>query len=417
MPGYGFIYFLIRLLFSQKYSCDILIILQFFLAGLSVYYLAMIAKTIFKSDKIFYVCFYLFLVSTYSNFYDGWIMTESFCCSALIFCMWFFVKYFQSGSIMNILLSGVFATWTIFLRPIFLPVILFLIIILLFATKEESSIFRNGQRHRLLKSCIWLLVPFLLAESIWIIRNYQQHQKLIVLTSASLAPSAKNFYWPPLFRFIPSWGGSADLTDNHSPLLWFGFHVNGMPNPTDYHDSLPGYIYTSQFNRDSLLWLKNKITALNDSVLSPGQNYLYQTEVSEKLDKYTLSVKKENPLLYYIRGPLFHALPRFLFGPEIKLYMKRFQISGKISGLTENIFTLFYYLAIAFGLAGMCMISYKGLIRNRLSLIIPIIPFYTIVVHVFIVRATSNRFLFPAWAFLLICASSFIVAISNRRRT
>jgi len=408
MPGYGFTYLLIRLLFSPGYSCNILIVLQFFLTGISVYYLAMIARIIFKNDKIFYVCFYLFLLSAYSNFYDGWIMTESFCCSALIFSIWFFVKYFQSGNIKNLLFSGILVTWAIFLRPVFLPVIIFLLVILVLAKKEVSS---GGQQKKLLKGVLLLLLPFVVTEGAWISRNYQQHQRLIVLTSYSLGPSAKKFYWPPLFHFIHSWGGNADLTDNQTPLLWFGFHTNGMPDPKNHHDSLPKYIYTSQFNRDSLLWLKNKITGLNDSILSPEKNNLYQTEVTEKLDRYTLSVKKEKPFLYYVQSPLFHALPRFLFGPEVKLYMKRFQLPGKFSLLIENIFTLFYCLVIAFGFGGMCMVFIKGLIRNRLSLIITVIPFYTIVVHALIIRVTYNRFLFPAWAFIIICASYFIVSL------
>ena len=416
MPGYGFIYLLLRLAFTQYYSCNILIFLQFFLAGISVYYLALLAKAIFKNDIIFYVCFYLFLFSTYSNFYDGWIMTESLCCSALIFSVWFFVKYFQTGGVKNLLFSGIFIAWTIFLRPVFLPVILFLVIILLLEKKEEAFTTQNKKQHKLLKGLLLLLLPFMLTEATWVTRNYQQHQRIILLTSAKLGPSAKNFYWPPLFHFIHSWGGCADFTDNHSPLLWFGFHTNGMPNPKDYHDSLPAYIYTSQFNRDSLAWLKNKITALNDSILSPEKDTLYQKVVTAKLDKYTLSVKKEKPLLYYIQSPILHALPRFLFGPEVKLYMKRFQLQGKLSLLAKTIFTIFYSLVIVLGLAGMCLLFYKGLKKNHLALIIPIIPFYTVVVHALIIRVTYNRFLMPAWAFVIICAAYIIVKFFGKKK-
>ena len=405
MPGYGSVYLLFRLAFSQAVACNLLILLQFILAGISVYYLALIAKCIFKNDRIFYVCFYLFLVSTYSNYYDGWLLTESFCSSALIFSTWHFVKYFSSGHAKNLFFSGLLLTWAIFLRPVFLPLVFVFPILLLLNRKQL-----------VLKSILVFLIPFVLVEEAWVVRNYLTHQKIILLTSASLAPRAANFYENSLNDFIRSWGGSADYTDNNSPLLWFGFHLKGMPNPADYHGSLPASIYTSRFNADSLIKLKNKIIALNDSSLSPEERNNYQYEVKGKIDLYTLSVKNEKPFLYYIEAPFIKCLPRFLFGPESKIYMKRFQLPGIPGSLTEFIFTLFYYVVLAFGIIGMSILLYTGVRSNPPALIIAIIPLYTILAHAIVLRVTSNRFLIPAWAFLVICAAYGIIKIFSGKK-
>ncbi len=406
MPGYGVIYLFFRVLFSPDYSCNMLLVLQFILAGVSVYYLALTARAIFKNDKIFYISFYLFLFSTYSNFYDGWLLTESLCSSAMIFSAWFFVKYFQSGRVRNLLISGILLTWIIFLRPVFLPLIFLFAFILLF-TRKTSIIPSGGKRLAL----VFFVLPFLLCESVWIVRNYYKHQKIILLTSSELAPRAANFYEISLNDFIRSWGGSADYTDNNSPLLWFGFHIEGMPNPKDFKGSLPDYIYTSRFNEDSLVRIKNKVIALNDSILSPEERHSYQNMVEEKLGRYATSIKEEKPFLYYVKAPFFYCLPRFLVGPEVKLYMKRFQITGAIGSVTQSIFTFYYCVVLVLGITGICMLVFQGVLRNPLVLIIACIPIYTILVHAIILRVTSNRFLMPAWAFLLVCAAYTIFLI------
>jgi len=412
MPGYGFIYLLFRCFLPFDYSCNILIILQFILAGISVYYLALIAKTVFKSDKIFYVCFYLFLFSTYSNYFDGWIMTESFCNSALIFSVWFFVNYFQSAKVKNLLFSGMFLTWAVFLRPVFLP-LFFVFILIVLVNTPLSTLNATGRWKKISLNLLFLIIPFLITEGSWVIRNYNKHQKMVFLLG-SPHPWAKTFYRFSLFNFINSWGGNYDLNDNAAPFHWFGYGKQLSKIP--YHDSLPTYIYTSQFNKDSLLLVKNRIIALNDSVLTPDENYKYQNEVKEKLDRYTLSIKEEKPVLYYIEAPFFHSLPNLLFGPGSKMYLKRYNLPGKMRYISEIFFTLFYYIVTVFGAIGAFIILFQYFRKNNIALTIAFLPLYTIIIHGIFFRYTENRYLMPAWAFLILCTSYFIVLLSKRKR-
>src|ERR1700733_1455428 len=110
----------------------------------------------------------------------------------------------------------------------------------------------------------WLFVlPFLLCDGAWMIYNYTHHKKIIVLAQGTWVPKGDTTYIKPLYDFISSWGGSADYTDNHSYIYWFGFHFKDPPHPIDSL-RFPVDIYTSQFNLDSLISLKRKIVALND---------------------------------------------------------------------------------------------------------------------------------------------------------
>lgn len=392
MPGYGAIYLLLRLFFAQDYACNILIILQFILAGISAYYLALIARYIFQSNGLFYLCFYLYLISTYSNFYDGWIMTESFCNSALIFSVWFFVKYFQTGILKNLFYSGVFLTWTIFLKPVYVSLIFVFLFILIF------------QRKRVLLSLTLFIVSFVLLDGAWILYNISAHHKIIPLTRSALLPHEDTSYEKPLFEFINAWGGSADFSDNHSQLRWFGYHYQDTPHPA-YYKPVPGTIYTSAFNKDSILEIKRMVTAVNDSNVSPESNYVYQKVLKEKLARYTFSVQHEKPFLYYIYAPLFGCLPLFLFGPQSNFYLKRFLLPGNMAFLTEDFFTLFYYSILILGITGAILMLYKEFRRNKLTIIVALIPLFVIIIHSIILRMNHNRYLFPAWAFLILCAA------------
>ncbi len=422
MPGYGFIFLLFRLFLPYTCACNILITFQFLLAGISVYYLALTAKHIFKDNRPFYICYYLFLISIYSNYFDGWLLTESLCCSALILSVWFFVKYYQTFKSKNLLFSGLLITWAIFLRPVFLPVILVYVFILIFHKQSQTPredkvrIASQSPFNSWRQTILFFLLPFLLIDGAWITFNYTRQQKIIPLTNLYVS-KADTTYERPLREFIRSWGGSADFADNTNYMLWFGFHLGGMPNPKTYSVQLPDYIYTSKFNKDSLLELKGMITSLNDSILSSARGAQYESELKEKLRIYRLSLINEKPFLYYFQAPVLHCLPHFLLGPETKIYLKRFNLSGILGSVSKGIFTFYYYFIIILGIAGAVTLLFKGLSKNKLILLAASIPSFTIIVHSCILRFTDNRYLMPAWAFLIICASYIIVRISGKFKT
>ena len=107
MPGYGAVYLLFRLIFPQAGACNALLIVQLILASVNVYYLALTAKNIFEKDSIFYLTFYLFLISSFSNFFDAYIASESLCTSFLIFSAYFFTRYFREEKSKYLFYAGV----------------------------------------------------------------------------------------------------------------------------------------------------------------------------------------------------------------------------------------------------------------------------------------------------------------------
>jgi hypothetical protein len=221
MPGYGIVYLLFRLLFLQPGACNALILFQYILASLSVYYLSLVARNLFENDTMFYLTFYLFLICPVSNFYDAYTCTESLCGSMLIFSVYFFSKYFQKQEEKYCFISGLLFTWVMFLRPVFGGLIAACCFIFLL---NRNVGFKIKLKHLLI-----FLMPFIICEGTWAIRNYVFHKKFIPLTSIDgVYPRTDNSYIKQLFEFGQSWGGVCSFT-NHSPDMdWIKYFYGGI---------------------------------------------------------------------------------------------------------------------------------------------------------------------------------------------
>ena len=68
LPGYGMVYYVLRFVFAPEWACNIIIFLQWILASISVYYMALIVKVTFAKERLFYITYFLFLISIFSIF-------------------------------------------------------------------------------------------------------------------------------------------------------------------------------------------------------------------------------------------------------------------------------------------------------------------------------------------------------------
>lgn len=435
MPGYGAIYYAFRLLLSYNAAYNCVIIFQLILASLSVYYTAMLARLVLKSRAVFHVCFYLFLISTYSNYYDICIMSECACSAFLVFACWFFALYMHKQKSGYMFFSGFFLTWVVFLRPVFLPVFaLFGLVFLIHSIKHKK---------KFIKPLLILGIPFVIADGAWVTRNYSVHQKIIPLTNSILYPYIDSSYMKQELQFVQTWGNAIEITDRQSAISWFGgLLFPGEPEIKNF-DTIPGYIYTSAFNRDSILRLKlkvqkfmamqkpaldslfdkddkdwNKVFPLFYYGLHPvsPQAAALQSQIENTFDTYTASVKKEHPFLYYVKVPLI-LTGKLLYGDYMKSYFKRGQI-GKIGPLVAHFYNVFYLAMLCLGLSGAILLLFKGLqSAGHLELLLSLVPLYTILIHSCVIRmCAENRLLMPAWPFMLMCAAYALYAIMSLLR-
>ena len=260
MPGYGIVYYFLRFLANQPIALNIIIFLQFLFSAISVYFIAITAKNIFNVKNIFYICFYLYLINTFASKFDFYSQPESFTCSATIFSVYFFVKFIKNFKSSDILFSGLFLCWLIFLKPVYLPLFsVFVIILFNYFMKKYYSFLH------LLKYTVLLIFPFIIFETLWIYRNYNKYNEIIPLQTSINTDDTKNTYLIYLGEFIGAWGGDGVMCNPTSVSHWFFLYTgrNSIIKHTD-NIKLPSYIYTSKFNKDSLIKIKNYISIYQD---------------------------------------------------------------------------------------------------------------------------------------------------------
>lgn len=413
MPGYGALYLLFRLLVSGANALNLLALTQLFLSALSVYFLALAVKDIFKRNALFYITFYGYLLSTYTSIFDIFILTESLAVSSLIFAVFCFIRGTNKNSNVLLFLSGCFLTWSIFLRSFLLPLIgLFIVVLVLFCL-------RNGDysRIKVLKAIIVFVLPFLLIDGAWIARNYRLYGRIIPLQKSIFSPEQKDDkIFMNLVGFLQSWGGDCVYWNPKAEINWFDY----LKNENDVKKrskeiKIPDYIYTSKFNYDSLLNVKKYIAFSKDKSLSTNERNKFKQLAEVSLHGYTDSIRKEKPFLYYVHAPL-RVFKKFLFhSGTYNLFNRSF---GELN-ITERAFKLFmtliYVFVVVFGFIGVIILFFKERsVNNRF--LVAAIPLYTILVVSFIFRFCEYRYFVTAYPFMLVCAFYASISCCNRLR-
>lgn len=105
--------------------------------------------------------------------------TSSLGVSCLIFFAYYFHKYINSQTKRDLLFAGFFLAWLILLRGFCL---FYLPIVVLFLYLSAKS---SGKKLKeIIVTVLLFLVPFVLAESVWITRNYISLHKFVPLQTS-----------------------------------------------------------------------------------------------------------------------------------------------------------------------------------------------------------------------------------------
>jgi hypothetical protein len=432
MPGYGAIYYLLRLLFSYNFTYNTIIIAQLIVSAISVYCLASLCRLLFKSQLAFYLAFYFFLLSSYSNYYDICLMTEPFCTAFLIFGTWYFALYFEKRKTKYLFLSGLFLTWALFLRPVFVSILFLYGIVFIISSIKNKRNF--------IKPLFIYSLAFILFDGAWIFRNFKIHNKFIPLANSVYYPYIGDSYMRHTLEFVQCWGGAIDIPDPHSAISWFGgILFPGEPDVKKYnYDSIPDYIYTSKFNKDSLYMLRNKVKqfmalqkpTVDSFYKSTDSNWvkafailyyplkpvspaaaMLQDNIDNTFDRYKISIKEEKPFLYYVKSRIL-LLKKFLFENNSQFF-KRGQIPG-LGKFIASFYHLYYLFLLLLGIAGIFLLTWKGFRENSMLLLLCMAPGYDIIIHPLVVKLADNRYLLPVWPFIIACSVYTFLAIYRK---
>ena len=166
MPGLGIIFLLLRGFFAKNLVLNIILILQWLISALAIYSLALTISRMVKKESVFYFVFFIFIFTHYVYLWNNFLLSESLCMSFFIFAIYYLNRFLELDKNKYLFFAGLFFTWSVFIRPVFLLFygIAAIFLLVYFIRKK------HGFKSILLHGIVFLML-FCVLDSVWIIRN------------------------------------------------------------------------------------------------------------------------------------------------------------------------------------------------------------------------------------------------------
>jgi hypothetical protein len=400
MPGYGALYFILRLVFEQSTALNTMIIIQLLCSAISVYVLGLIAVKLFGKEIFFYVTYFINLISTYVSIFDGSLMTESLCTSSIIFSIYLMLK----GGNKNYLFAGILTGWATFMRPVFLP-LLFIYVLYIFIRHIQ----REGKfKPAVFASVFILCVPFLIADGCWTYRNYKKYNRIIPLTKSLNYTGIDDSYHAALFAFMNSFGGSNVHWQPGSEITFFKELSNEVK--VRKYGEIPAYIYTKKFNYDSLVNIRNLVRQMESDTVSLEKKKVIDKILISKLNAYTLSVQEEKPFLFYIGSRFVYLKTFFLHSGTGNLFRKASFELNKAELMIKVFYSLLYVLVAFTGFFTLVFLFFKGF-RDTNLLFISCCGLYSSLVFPLVMKMDEFRYFVPSYPIFVLATAFTLTGI------
>lgn len=382
-PFYGPLYFL----FGKEIGLLSLGILMGILDALGVFLVYKTLKYLAVSSKFSLLFSLLYALYPRISSFGYLGMTETaaaFFCILIVYLLIRFLKSDQQSKL-NLFIIGVSLAQLVFLKPItilyapILPLLLF----------QRYGIVRF---KRILLGAVIMISPVIISISSWTIRNYISFDKTIPLTDA-FEDSGPDMAFKYFCRTL---GLEFQTFSRQDVQVWFL-----PPDHSRYNEDFaaknpfPDYVFTSEFNFDSLLVLRDEW--IESKSASSNSNYL-ASRVEDKFNGYAQSFKRENPISFVFRSRL-NLLFSFFF---IRDSFSPFAQSTFLFLVLRLYYFLTYYTIVILGITGL-IASFISRKRGFLQVGVLILVFVGAHVSIGIVE---NRYLLPIIPLLAIISAS-----------
>lgn len=415
MPGYPGLYLLFRLPFGSAAACNIIIVLQVITAAISVYVLGLCALRLFRSERAFYWVYFIYLFSSFTSVFDAYFLTESLAASASVFFLWAYLHFEeQPDRWLLLLMAGAWLAWSVFLKPAHLP-------LLAIPPAIWAIRWLRGQRpvRWFVRSSFVFLLPLLLADSAWMVRNYREYGQVIPLLKS---PWYSRSFWPTnyfdMLTFCQTYGEDFAYWFPNTDMRWLmGWANNKFLPPLRWYEDEhlgppPDYVYTAKFNRDSLIQVRNLYAAIANNPDMPEEpKKAIAAKVQARLQRYTRSVREDNPWVYYVWSPA-----RYLFTFLNGTWGYNFLDDIIPARWPRLLLRIYHYLFVLIpGLTGLVFLTRRGWRRDDRLLLIPMAFGYCLFVYVLVLRHAETRYLVPFYPFLVLSAAYTFLTLGRTK--
>ncbi len=408
---------LLRFVFSKNIGLSLLIIWQFLFSALSVYYLAKCIYLLTNKKSLFLIGFFSYLFFSYIIQGDLWTLPESFSVSAYIFHLYFFIRFWKENKNKNLIISGGFLTWAIFLRGFLLTYLISSTIILLWL------LYKMGLKLKLAAIKLMLFfLPFIIAESIWITRNYMLLHQFIPLQTI-FVPGQKidaNVDYKgryknsvlALRKLVVSWGGNAVDYYPDSETGWFLSEVRKQGGNTF---PFPNKIFFTGFTKDSVYELKHLITISFKDTFPVKEHLRIENLIINKSMSYISKIRQQKPFIYYFESRV-KRIKNFLLQSVVSNWPgPPFRNSSLLYKFYKLCTLFFYYLILSLSFFALI---YQLLFNRRLEIgwYLSLNFFILLVTFSYLIESAENKYFLTGFINAFILSYIMFPLIMNRFR-
>ena len=408
MPGFMPLYTPLRILFSQQITLVLMVFLQLIFYSYAIVFFTRRISETFNWGTISQMLIILLLGLT--NYVSAWgnvFYTESLAVSSLLMGVGYILIFQNKTNYTKLIYAGIFFTWLIFLRPFMTLFVFSILIYLCFNFKKD--VFRI---------LIYLAIPFVLFESIWILRNYNQEGRFIPAQGTIYAGNKPPESFFIYRKMIACFGGDATDWNPNSEGMWFQtdeyLKENGFSRPSI--DIFTDRIFNKSFRKDSLVKLRESLWKTKKTNQTEIEIIENQKEFNSKALGFISNYKSSHPFDYYL-GSKFTLLYKFLKQPYT-YYLSMDQHYSKIQFLIKVMIYVINAFIIIFGT--ICLVINTLFTFRKTSksfkLLLLAIPYLIFFIFPIVLGVTEYRFLVLAIPIFVILISITLGMLESNKK-
>ena len=391
MPGMLPIFAPLYYVFGLSWGLTLLVILQYITDALCCVLLGKVALKIFKDSRAFYLAFYLYAFSSVVSVTSHNAISELFCTSFLIISIYFALEGRKKK---NFFFAGLFAAWSVFFRP--LSILLFVFLpFLMEAEGEEKSLIKRIKFNRI--NIAIFLVPFIIAESAWILRNSLTLKRFIPhdICIENAAPIGTLH----VFEFVKAIGGDLQSWNPGSEICWINGETD-ISQPGSY--PFPAYVEKGGVSKVDLLGLRNAYKEYQKHFFDPVEAARCEEELYTRCQGLIAKFKANAPFSYYVVAPLRVV--------KTLVFIKRpYGITFKNNDLPEKIVRAWHFFCYYFPIVFLIISIFLFRQMNRDAFILLLYVLIHVLLYGFVFRYSENRYLVPIHPLLILISAGTLI--------
>lgn len=417
VPGQSVSYAFFRYFVSKPTAINLLIIFQIAVYSVAFTILSQILSLALKKDYVFWLVIIVFSLDFYHSIWNHHVaLAESLGNSYFVLCLSFFYLFITKQKTKHLLLTGIFASFCFFFKVtnfVVLGVIGGWLIYHLFKNKFS---FKSIFKYALIFS-----IPFILLESIWVIRNYNATSKIIPLQQIKGFPIAVAPNTPsPMIEcvsFIKSFGGNWVRWNLKSEMAWFNTDAYNKENDFTINQNIneifPEWIFTDKLDSNYLLSAKVIWSNSQNKDISELERIKLEQKAATILSDFKNNIIDNHPFRYNVLSR-FKCFKDFFFHSGTYYFPYSFSDSTFIEKAVKLSQSLLYWVIIILGFLGIIFFTFKKG-TSPLLRILALLFFSFVILYCGIFRTNELRYNSTMYISLIVFAIYSITLVVQKK--